>query len=196
MPLEINGVPHRLEARVGSPEDSPLSSLAPLAATPRRQGFGFGAIRRGTIPHWTVPPPFPDRRKALVELGVERYKEAVHEYYSEIGRLGVQAAQATHARWVLRRCLGHFETQMRKFQRHWEERGYRDKDGRWLHEVNTQSNHGLLISPEEMYESSRMLADIELTLRAYQVREDLRPWVTSELRRKLRMLWELRGVSK
>jgi hypothetical protein len=122
-----------------------------------------------------------------MELGVERYKEAIHEYYAEVGRLGVEAAQGTHARWVLRRCLGYFETQMRKFQRHWE---YKGQD--W----NMANNRGLLITPEEMYESSRMLADIELTLRAYQVREDLRPWVTAELRRKLRMLWELKGVSK
>lgn len=188
MPIRINGPAPRPEfvtvVRTSvSPRSGVTSAAASLAPRHLRQGYGFGANRRGIIPHWDVPPPFENRTKALIELGVEQYKDAVRDYYATIRDAGVEQAKYAHARWVVRRCISAFETEMRRFKRHWEYRG---------HDQNLAANRGLLISPEEMYASARMMVDIEYVIRRWQVAPELRSEVEKALRARLQKLWELK----
>ena len=185
MPLSLGAhkapeIIKKVYTSVSRKSDASASGLASLAP---RLGWRFGATRRGTIEHWDVPPPFGDRRQALMELGPAAYAEACKEYYEEIGKFSLERAKRTHARWVVRRCLREFETQMRKFQRHWERRG---------HDFNPADNRGQLFTPEELYESSRMLVDIPLVLRRWQVAPELREATERVLRARLRTLWELK----
>ena len=58
--------------------------------------FALGRTRLGHISHWDVPPAFAEPAKALSELGVEAYAQAVKEYYTAICEFGVDREQHAH----------------------------------------------------------------------------------------------------
>jgi len=185
MPLSLGAhkapeIIKKVYTSVSRKSDASASGLASLAP---RLGWRFGATRRGIIEHWDVPPPFGDRKLALMELGPVEYERACKEYYEEIGKFSLERARRGYARWVVRRCLREFETQMRRFQRHWERQGY---------DFNMAANRGQLITPEEFYESSRMLVDIPWVLKRWQVAPELREATERVLRARLKTLWELK----
>lgn len=120
--------------------------------------------------HWDVPPPFENRKQALMDLGLEGYKEAVREYYASIGDWRVENAQRLHSRWVVKRVLREFESRCRKFNR--------DRNGR-------------LLGPEEIWADDRLMVDLEYHIRRYQVRGDLVPATKRLCRLTLAKLWRL-----
>lgn len=187
MPLEIQGqaeAPKLIVRDLRTKNVNPASAGASLA-TPSglRQGYGFGANRRGIIAHWDVPRPFANAGLALSELGLERYSEAVKEYYQSVSAQSVEMAKYAYARWVVRRMARDFETQLRKFQRHPQY-----KNG-WY---QPSKRAGETITPEEFFDSWRWLVDFDYVVKCYQVKPELQPLVKSALVAKLRREWELK----
>lgn len=139
------------------------------------------AFWRG-VPHWNVPPAFSDPGKALAELGVTAYKEAVKQYYEQLTQTGVERAQRTHSKWAVRQVLRAFETHIRGFRR--QDVGARGG-------IFTVASDEL-VQPEQLWANGRLVADLQGIIRQYQVREDLREAAVRLVRAKLRRLWGLR----
>jgi len=167
---ELRYVPRSAAASQGVSE---LRSLGQPWASKAR--FALGRTRLGHIPHWDVPPCFPDARKALEELGVEPYKQAVADYYKAIQEFGVDREQHAHKSWAVRKVVSAFETHVR---------GYRG--GRFI-------AHGPdLVAPSELMRDGLLMKDLDYIIKRYQVREDLRPLAVRMVRMRLRKIWGVR----
>ena len=151
-----------------------------VAPKQRLAGFiaaGLFTRKRGVIQHWTVPPAFEAPGRALSELGVEAYKQAVADYYAQVREMGVEQAKRAYSRWVARKLVSSFETEVRKFRRHNGERG---------------TVQGMLIDPLELYKSARLMVDVEYIIRRWQVAPEHQEGARRLLVAKLEYVWGLK----
>lgn len=169
-----------IEGPVSAPREIRYVPRSEKVAPPRAaQAAPSLALRGWRAPlHWVVPPAFENPRQALIELGVEAYKDAVREYYSAIREAGVERAQRTHSKWVVRLCVRAFETNLRRLER---------QRARYVGDSQPD-----FITPREMYESSRLTVDLAYWLKRYQVPENLREATERIIRSRLRSVWGLK----
>lgn len=136
-----------------------------------------------SVPHWNVPPAFEHPRVALMELGVEAYKEAVKLYYAGITEQGVERAQRTYSKWVVRQVLYAFESHIRGYRRQDVGR----KGGALFHTASDE-----LIHPQTLWDSGQLMGDLRGIIARYQVRGNLREATERLVKSKLKLLWGLK----
>lgn len=156
-------------------------AVAPLTPGTRIPRPHLALARWREIPHWNVPPAFENCAKAYSELGEEAYIAAVSEYYQQIAQNGLDRAQRTHSRWVVRQVLRTFETHIRGYRR--QTVGAR---GGIFHTASDE-----LIHPTVLWRDGQLVADLEGIVHRYQVRSDLREATVRLVRSRLRSLWGL-----
>lgn len=165
MSLEIRGAIAPTPSLVYRAPKVPVNALSP------KRGFGPASHLRGwrTPLHWAVPPAFENRGRAMTELGIEGFKEAVRAYWQLVRESRQEDFERLYGNWIVRQVEHRFETHIREFRR--------------------LPGHDDVLTPDYLWARGRLSSDLEFIIARYQCPERLREDVQKRVVAKLRATW-------